>query len=146
MKWLITFTRNAFDAPETSADLFIYICDVTFEIRARAERHIIGTRGNSRLNKGQTFIKQAIPIEKHTELLKHGYIIVAWNLTFSLETTVCIWNSTFKHTAWSTSLSPREADDTGLAHFDFTRSVSRKNWHAHFRDPGWRRLRYLPPR
>ena len=29
--------------------------------RARAERHVIGTRGNSRLNKGQTFIKQAIP-------------------------------------------------------------------------------------
>ena len=57
-----------------------------------------------------------------------------------------IWNSAFKHTAWSTSLSPREADDAGLAQFDFTRPVSRKNWHAHFRDQGWRRLRYLPPR
>ena len=31
---VITFTRNAFDAPEISADLFVYICDVTFEIRA----------------------------------------------------------------------------------------------------------------
>ena len=28
--WLITFTRNAFDALEISADLFAYICDVTF--------------------------------------------------------------------------------------------------------------------
>ena len=51
-----------------------------------------------------------------------------------------------KHTAWSTSLSPREADGACLAQFDFTRSVSRKNWHAHFHDRGWRRLRYLPPR
>ena len=59
---------------------------------------------------------------------------------------MCIWNSTFKHTAWSTSLLPREAVDAGLAQFDFTPSVSRKNWHAHFRDRGWRRLRYLPPK
>ena len=50
--WLITFTRNAFDAPEINADLFVYICDVTFEIRTRAERHVIRTRGNSRLNPG----------------------------------------------------------------------------------------------
>ena len=75
-------------------------------------------------------------IEKHTDLLKHGCIIVVWNLSFSLKRTVCIWNSAFKLTAWSTSLSPREADDVGLAQFDFTCSVSRKNWHAHFRDRG----------
>ena len=40
--WLITFTRNTFDAPEISADLFVYICDVTFEICActsGASRH-----------------------------------------------------------------------------------------------------------
>ena len=49
---------------------------------------------------------------------------------------MCIWNSAFKHTAWSTSLSPRAADDAGLVQFDFTRSVSRKNYHAHFRDRG----------
>ena len=36
--WLITFTRNTFDAPEISADLFVYICDVTFEIRASRHR------------------------------------------------------------------------------------------------------------
>ena len=29
--------------------------------RARVERHVIGAQGNSCLNKGQTFIKQAIP-------------------------------------------------------------------------------------
>ena len=67
-------------------------------------------------------------------------------LAVSLERTVCIWNSTFKHTAWSTSLSPREANDASLEQFDFTRPVSRKNYHAHFRDRGWRRLRYLPQR
>ena len=85
-------------------------------------------------------------IEKHTDLLKHRYIIILKNLPFSLERTVCIWNSAFKHTAWSTLLSPWEADDAGLAQFDFTGSASRKNRHAHFRDRGWRRLRYFPPR
>ena len=85
-------------------------------------------------------------IEKLTDLLKHGYIIVVWNLPFSLEMTVCIWNSAFKHTTWSTSLSPREANDAGLAQFDFTSSVSRKKWHAHFCDRGWRRLQFLPQR
>ena len=49
---------------------------------------------------------------------------------------MCIWNSAFKHTAWSTSLSPREADDAGLAQFDFTHPVSRKNKHAHFSTEG----------
>ena len=86
------------------------------------------------------------PIEKHTDPLKHGYIIIVWNLPFPLERTMCICNPAFKHTTWSTSLSPREADDAGLAQFDFTRSVSHKNWHAHFRDWEWRRLRHLPPR
>ena len=36
------------------------------------------------------------PIEKHTDLLKHGYIIVVKNLSFSLERTVYIWNSACK--------------------------------------------------
>ena len=39
--------------PEISADLYVYICDVTFEIRTRAERHVIGTRGNSRRRKAK---------------------------------------------------------------------------------------------
>ena len=34
------------------------------------------------------------------------------------------------------NLASGEADDAGLAHFDFTRSVSRKNWQAYFRDRG----------
>ena len=59
---------------------------------------------------------------------------------------MCIRNSDFKHTAWSTSLSPRDADDVGLGVFDFTRPVSHKNWQSHFRDRWWRRLRYLPPK
>ena len=33
------------------------------------------------------------PIEKHTDLLKHWYIIVGQNLPFSLERAACIWNS-----------------------------------------------------
>ena len=67
--WLITFTRNAYDATEI-ADLFVYICDVTFEIRARAERHVIGTRGNipNNLNMDITFfstVKLASPQSRH---------------------------------------------------------------------------------
>ena len=57
-------------------------------------------------------------------------------LAIILERTVCIWNSTFKHTAWSTSLSPREAGDAGLAQFDFTRSVFRKKLARAFSRPG----------
>ena len=147
MTWLITYTRNAFDAPEISADLFVYICDVTFEIRActsEASRHW-DTR-ELPLEQRPNLHQAGDPIEKHTDLLKHRYIIVGYNLPFSSEMAVCIWNSVFKHTAWSTSLLPREADDAGLAQFGFTRPVSRKNYHAHFRDRGWRRLRYLPPR
>ena len=124
--WLITFTRNAFDVAKIGADLFVYICDVTFEIRARAERHVIGTRGKSRLNKSQTFIKQATP-SKNIPTCWSTDVSYLCRTFISLEMTVCIWTSTFNHTAWSTSLSPRKADDAGLAQFDFTRSVSRKN-------------------
>ena len=53
-------------------------------------------------------------------------------------------NSTFKHTAWSTSLSPREADDAGLAPFDFTRSVSRKKLARAFSRPGVEATATLP--
>ena len=63
MIWLITFTRNAFNASEMSVDLLVYICDVTFEICARAEHQVIRAWGNSCLNKGQTFIKYAIPLK-----------------------------------------------------------------------------------
>ena len=52
----------------------------------------------------------------------------------------------FKYTAMSTSFSPREANDADLAQFDFTRLVSHKQWHVHFRALGWRRLRHLPSR
>ena len=55
--------QKAFDAPEISADLLVYICDITFEIRARAARHVIGTRGNSCLNKAKKIIKQVIPLK-----------------------------------------------------------------------------------
>ena len=49
---------------------------------------------------------------------------------------MCIWNSDCKPTAWSTSLSPRVADEAGLAQFDFTRPVSRKKLARAFSLPG----------
>ena len=58
-------------ALEINANLFVYIGDFTFDIRARAERHVIRApwaRGNSRLNKGRTFIKQAIPLKTYRYL------------------------------------------------------------------------------
>ena len=38
--------------PEINGNPIVYIGDLTFEIRARAVRHVNRTRGNSRLNKG----------------------------------------------------------------------------------------------
>ena len=37
--------------PEINGNPIVYISDLTFEIRARAVRHVIRTRGSSRLNK-----------------------------------------------------------------------------------------------
>ena len=99
---------------------------------------VIGTRWNSRLNKGQTCIKQAknipttsknIPTCWSTDSIHHSCVELA--IFMGKDSVHLKFN--FKHTAWSTSLSPREADDAGLAQFDFTRAVSRKNWHEHFR-------------
>ena len=38
--WLIRFHRNAFYAPEINGNTIVYISDLTFEIRARAVRHV----------------------------------------------------------------------------------------------------------
>ena len=83
--------KNSFDDHEISVDPFVYICDVAFEIRAREERHVIDTRGNSRLNKGQTFIKQAIPLKN---------VLTCWSTDISklcrtrhFHCKVCICNS-----------------------------------------------------
>ena len=44
------FHSNAFYGPEINGNPIFYIGDLTFEIRVRAVRHVIRTRGNSRLN------------------------------------------------------------------------------------------------
>ena len=67
--------QKRFDTPEISADLFVYICDVTFEIRActsGASRHR-DTR-ELPLEQRPNLHQAGDPIEKHTDLLKHGYI------------------------------------------------------------------------
>ena len=58
------------------------------------------------------------------------------DLPFSLERAVCIWNSAFKHTAWSTSLSPREADDAGLGAVRFHRPSLPQQLARAFSRPG----------
>ena len=63
MTWLVTLTRNVFDAPEISTDLFVYICDVTFENRActsGASRHRDDTRELA-LEQRPNLHQQAIP-------------------------------------------------------------------------------------
>ena len=50
--------QKHFDAPEISADRFVYICDVTFEMRARHQ-----DTGELPLDQSQTFIKQATPLK-----------------------------------------------------------------------------------
>ena len=55
--WVSIFNKNAIYASEIHVNLFVYIGDFTFTIRAWAVHQVIWTRGNSLLNKGQTFIK-----------------------------------------------------------------------------------------
>ena len=138
--WLITFNRNAFDVAKIGADLFVYICDVTFEIRARAERHVIGTREKSRLNKSQTFIKQATPSKN---------IPTCWSTDVSYLCRTCV-----EQCASELQLLITQQDQLCCRHGKqmtpvWRSSISRaqslaKTAYAHFRDRGWRRLRYLP--
>ena len=48
------------------------IGDLTFEIRARAVRHVIRTGENSRLNKSVNL--HQVGTKRHTDLFKYGYI------------------------------------------------------------------------
>ena len=66
---------------------FVYIGYLTFKIRALAVRHVIGTTRNSPLNHVQ-FHKAGEPIANHIDLFKHGYTIVMWNSSVSLERAV----------------------------------------------------------
>ena len=73
--WLIRFHRNAFYSPEINENPIVYIGDLTFEIRARAVRHVImeHTRElplEQKLNLHQV----GDPIKRHTDLFKYGYI------------------------------------------------------------------------
>ena len=104
--WLVTCTRNAFDATEISADLFFNICDVTFDICAPAERHVIGTLARELPLEQWPSLRQAgDPIEKHTDLLEHGYIIVVYILPFLLESTVSASWKRFQHLTSATGHS-----------------------------------------
>ena len=57
MTWLTTFHRNALHDPEINGNTIVYIGDITFEIRARAVRHIIEHEGTPAWTKTKTFIK-----------------------------------------------------------------------------------------
>ena len=61
-----------------------------------------GPEVKQRLNRHQ----YGDPIERLTELLKHGYILAVYNLSYSLEMTMCYRNAAFKYTVWSQQTSP----------------------------------------
>ena len=66
--WLIKFRRNTFYGPEINGNPIVYTDDLTFEIRARAVRHVImeHTRElplEQKLNLHQHLIKWAIPLK-----------------------------------------------------------------------------------
>ena len=73
--WLIIFHRNAFYGPEINGNLIVYIGDLTFEIRARAVRHVIMERTRELpLEQKLNLHEVGDPIKRHTDLFKYGYI------------------------------------------------------------------------
>ena len=92
------------------------------------------------------FTKQAIPLKTYRPAEAQIYhncvelVIFHWDGQWAYEMQL----SNTPHD----QLRCRQADDAGLAQFDYTCSVSRKIWHTYFRDRDrrWKRLRYLPPR
>ena len=73
---MIRFHRNAFYGPEINGNPIVYIGDLTFEIRARAVRHVImvGHMRELPLEQKLNLHQADDPIKRHTDLFKYGYI------------------------------------------------------------------------
>ena len=102
-------------AHEINGKLFVYMGDFTFEIRARAVRHVIaitheGTPAWTMTNSHQP----GEPTEKYTDLFGHGYTIDLYNSPVSLGRAVCNRKKLLNNTAWSRRRR-HQADDTNLA-------------------------------
>ena len=113
--WLITFHRNAFYAHESNGKLFVYMRDFTFEIRARAVRHVIAITHEETPAWTMTNSHQpGEPTEKYTDLFGHGYTINLYTIhQFRWEGQCVTEMKLLNNTAWSRRR--RKADDTSLA-------------------------------
>ena len=105
--------------PEINGNPIVYISDLTFEIRARAVRHVIMEHTRELpLEQKLNLYQVGDPIKRDSDLFKYGYIPYLWNSPFSFDRTVCHRNSAYKHTTWSTMLSRSSSDDATLVQFD----------------------------
>ena len=68
------FHRNTFHGPEINGNPNVYIGDLKFEIRARAVRHIITNTREPPFEQRLNLHQEGDPIERHTDLIKPGYI------------------------------------------------------------------------
>ena len=107
------------------------------------------TRGNSRLNKSLTFIKCAIPLKDIPTCSSTDIYHMCRNLLFRWKgqcaTEIQLFNTPHDRrcchglqamtTLWCSSIN--------MLCFQ---KKKKKNWRVNFRDRGWGRQRYLPPR
>ena len=72
---LIRFRKNAFHGPDINGNPIVYIGDLTFEIRARAVRHVIMEHTMELPLEQKLNLQVGDPIKRHTNLFKYGYIL-----------------------------------------------------------------------
>ena len=98
------------------------------------------------LKQEQNLYQEGDPIKRYTDLFKYGYLSYVKSSPFRRKRTMYHRNWAFKHTTWSTTLSP--SDDATLVQFDWHALLPEKrekNWGVHFRERRWGLWRYLPP-
>ena len=130
MTWLTRFHRNAFHGPEINRNPIVYIGGLTFDIRARAVHH------KQKLNLHQV----GEPIKRQVD---YNGCVELENSPLSLEgqcaTEIQLLNTPHDR------LRCRQAMPL-LVQLINTHCFPQKKWCVHFRDRGWGRQRYLPPR
>ena len=140
MTWLTRFYRNAFYGLEINGNPIVHIGDLIFEICARAVGHVIRTQGTPAWTKG----KPSSSRQRHTNLFKYGYICRMCRTLHFRWKGQCATEIQFLNTPhdWRNCRQPM----TPLWCSSIDTLWFRKKWHAHFRNRGWGRQLYLPPR
>ena len=128
--------------PEISANLF-YICNVTFKIGARAERHVIGTRGNSRLKKAKPSSSRRSHRKTYRPAEARMYHKCVELAIFIREDSVHLKLNFLTHRMinFVVATGCRWPRPCSISHAHSPAKLARA-----FSRLGWRWLRYLPPR